>query len=146
MHYFDLERRNVMKSLACLQMVKRKTVCIEQKYFLFYLFYFIKVYTDFISWDKGSSLSLCHYLSPWLSHNATTNTALQKKTKMQILDYIFSLFSVQRAESTAAAEDSQLLHRLTTHRHTPHTHTHHFLQMDVSASGLLLSDLYTLSM
>lgn len=134
-----------MKSLACPRMVKRKTVCIEQKYFLFYLFYFIKVYTDFISWGKGSSLSMCHCLSLWLSHNATTNAALQEKTKMQILDYILTLFIVQRAESTAAAaEDSQLLHRLTTHTPT-HTHTP-FTSDGCVGFRLLLSDLYTLSM
>lgn len=46
MHSFDLEKWKVMKSLACSGMVERErereTVCIEQKYFLFYLFYFIK--------------------------------------------------------------------------------------------------------
>lgn len=49
MHSFDLEKWKVVKSLACPWTVGRTTVCTEQKYFLFYLFYFIKVYTDFIS-------------------------------------------------------------------------------------------------
>lgn len=53
MHSFDLlEKWKVVKSLACPWTVERTTVCTEQKYFLFYLFYFIKVYTDFISWDE----------------------------------------------------------------------------------------------
>lgn len=49
MHSFDLEKWKVVKSLACPWTIERTTVCTEQKYFLFYLFYFIKVYTDFIS-------------------------------------------------------------------------------------------------
>lgn len=52
MHSFHLEKWKVVQSLACPRTVERTTVCTEQKYFLFYLFYFIKVYTDFISWGK----------------------------------------------------------------------------------------------
>lgn len=54
MHSFGLKKWKVVKSLACPWTVERTTVCTEQKYFLFYLFYFIKVYTDFISWGKLS--------------------------------------------------------------------------------------------
>lgn len=73
MHSFDLEKWKVMKSLACPWMVERKTVCIEQKYFLFYLFYFIKVYTDFIIWGQVKSLD-----SVSLSRSPVKLTTLQQ--------------------------------------------------------------------
>lgn len=77
MHLFDLDKWKVVKkkSLACPWMVERTTVCTEKKYFLFYLFYFIKVYTDFISWGKKTLYSVSLFLSPWLTHKATTSSA-----------------------------------------------------------------------
>lgn len=93
MHSFDLAKWKVMKSLACPWTDERMTVCTEKKYFLFYLFYFIKVYTDFISWGKLNLMTRCHCLSPWLTHEAPL---CSKKPKQ---DYIFTLYSALRAGS-----------------------------------------------
>lgn len=98
MHLFDLDKWKVVKSLACPWMVGRTTVCTEQKYFLFYLFYFIKkVYTDFISWGKKTLYSVSLFLSPWLTHKATSSAFVQKNR--QIEEYIFTLYSALRAGS-----------------------------------------------
>lgn len=84
MHSFDLEKWKAVKDASHARgRLKEKTVCTEQNYFLFYLFYFIKVYTDFISKGKEKVSRLRMSLFPGslvrLTHKATTSSALQQQ-------------------------------------------------------------------